>query len=847
MTIPTEQIAPEPTEVEAVEPSIVETADRVTPWWRRARVVEAVASAIFTVYVAWPFLSLNQYVTIYDTFAYSGPNLAFTFRELRAGHLPTWNDTIFNGVPHLANAQTAPLSPIKFLFLFVEVGRALELITATNLILLGVGAWFLFARRLRLRPPAAFIGTVAVMGSGLVMTRGPQFEQIAVITWLPWLLAAIDYAAEQGRIRPRGIAAVAAATGMMCVSGHPNQIYICLPFIALWAGARVADHGGADVKGLVRRAVTVGAGAVLGAGVAAVQLLVLAAQLPASVNTAGRTLMGAADPTAAITPSFIPSALIGQTWSSDPGSSSGSVESLAFVGITVCVLALLGAGVTLTTRRWRWTGVAMIGSVVLGVLLAVGPECQLDANQTRVCQTGGHLYRTFFDSLPGFAQGRVPGRWILLTTFALAVLAALAVDAVVRRAVSRSALVIGGALVAICLLTILTRPVETNDDLGASKVVWIVAGGLTVVAIAALVLAVPRVGKHRGRTLQLVGLAVICGLVLLELGGAQRNSIARLSMADQSFSQITGPTADWLRQHPERSLSLTGTPFDDTYYFNDSLRPNSNATVGVRTLDGYDGGVWVTRRYVNAVDPLTKDIYNPDLPLSWQIEVPPNRELLARYGVRYIVVDAQATAKVYGIPDADSPAGNAAGAAIVAKGYTGPVFVDGAFQVFENPDYTSEGGVYFHTWPVAQDPDTLIHRLGDVTPEQALVPLDGPNLTCDSPCPRQPVDLQRPRPGQIDATVTLDRQGLFVVPEQAASGWTATVDGAAAPIVTVDSMSQGVLLPPGHHDVELRYIAPGERSGLLLSAISLVAVILLAWEPRWIGDRVRRWRQRRRS
>jgi hypothetical protein len=140
--------------------------------------------------------------------------------------------------------------------------------------------------------------------------------------------------------------------------------------------------------------------------------------------------------------------------------------------------------------------------------------------------------------------------------------------------------------------------------------------------------------------------------------------------------------------------------------------------------------------------------------------------------------------------------------------------------------------------PVAQDPDTLIRKLGEVTPGQALVPTDGPALSCTEPCPRQPVDISRPRPGQIDATVDIARPGLFVVPEQNASGWTATVDGQPAPTVPVDSMSQGVLLEPGHHTIELRYVAPGSRLGLLLSGLSVVAVALLAWEP---------WRRRRRG
>jgi len=478
------------------------------------------------------------------------------------------------------------------------------------------------------------------------------------------------------------------------------------------------------------------------------------------------------------------------------------------------------------------------------VLLAVGPECQLDSNQARVCDPGGRRYRTFFDSVPGFAQARVPGRWLLLTTFALAILAALAVDALARRSVRWPALAIAGGLTVACGAAVLWRPVETNDDLGATKVVWFVAGALTVIAFIGLVLSA-LANASRRRTwnrVAAIGLGIIVVLVVVELGGAQRNSSTRSSLSNVSFSQAGGSTEAFLHDRPERNLSLTGTPFDDYSYIGDSLRPNTNLTFGSRSLDGYDGGLWVTRRWVNAVDPLTHDVFNNDLPLTWQIEAPPNRELLARFGVRYIIVDAAGTAKAYGVPDPDSPAGNAAGAAFITKGYTGPVLVDGAFQVWENPLYTTEGGVYFATLPVPQDPDTLIHKLGDVTPEQALVPPDGPALTCAEPCPRQGVDLDRPRPGQINAQVELAKPGLFVVPEQHATGWTATVDGAPADIITVDSVSQGVMLGAGHHSIELRYVAPGLRIGLLVSGLSVLLVGLLAWEPRRLKDRLRRRR-----
>lgn len=832
--------------------------------------------------MAWPFLSLTQYVTAYDTVTYAGPHLSFTFDELRAGHIPTWNDGIFNGVPHLANAQTAPFNPLKLLFLPVEVARALELMTAANIAILAAGTLFLLSRRLKLAPPAGFVGTVAVVGGGLVMVRSTQFEQMSVIAWLPWLLAAIDWGAAQERIRPRAVAAIAAATGLMLVAGHPNQVYVCLPLVAIWSVARVADQrrrwtgtgdraheptegstgpgtvgdheptvgtaatadaaATSDADGtasigdvaldLLRRFTVLGAGALLGAGLAAAQLLVLAGQLGASVNSSGRSLLGTTNPELILTPNFIPSALLGQTWSKTPGSSSGAFEATGFVGMTVCLLALVGAGVLFTRRGGRWTAAGLAGATVLGVLLSVGGECHLDAQQQRVCEPGGKAFRFFFENMPGFDQARVPGRWILLAAFALAILSAFAVDALVRRSVTTPALVVAGGLTVLCLVAMVLTPLEHNDDIGASYTVWIIAGVLTLAAVITASL-VSRVSAHGPRVV-VAAVAVLTALVVLELGPAQLESAARQSLVDQPFTAMGGRTAEFLRDKPERNLSLAGTPPSDYPYLSNSLRPNANLTFGSRTLDGYDGGLWVTRRWVTAVDPLTHEIFNNDLPLTWQIEVPPNRELLARYGVKYIIVDAKGTAEVYGLPDPSSQKSQDEAARIVAGGYRGPVLVDGVLQVFENPYYLSEGLVYFNTLEVAQDSDTLIRRLGEVRPDQALVPPGTVQLRCDGTCPTKPVTLGRPRPGEITAEVDLARKGLFVVAEQHATGWTATVDGIPAPIIDVDSMSQGIELEPGRHTVALEYHAPGLRSGLVIGALSLALVVLFAWEPAWL-------------
>lgn len=68
-------------------------------------------------------------------------------------------------------------------------------------------------------------------------------------------------------------------------------------------------------------------------------------------------------------------------------------------------------------------------------------------------------------------------------------------------------------------------------------------------------------------------------------------------------------------------------------------------------------------------------------------------------------------------------------------------------------------------------------------------------------------------------------------------GWSATADGQPVPLFRAQYGLSALLLPPGEHQVDLRYKVPGREVGMLLS---LVALALLLASTGWHA-----WRQRR--
>ncbi len=786
--------------------------------------------AVFTTWVAWPFLTTHGWVTGYDTVTYGGPNLATTLRELEAGRLPVWNEDLFAGVPHLANPQAAVLYPLKWLFVGVDAARAYELITALHLYLLAGGMLVLLSARLRLRPPAGAVGAVALVGSGLVMARSLQFEQLAVLAWVPWVLAGIDAVVTTRHRRWRAVALTALAIGVLLVAGHPQQVYVSAPVIAVWTLARVLDATRTDVaegwrtrtRAVAARLVPVAAAGLLGLALAAAQVLPAVALLPESALVGTRDLEASIDPAFSVTPRYLASTLLGDALGTAQAQTADSFEAMGFVGGAAALLALVGVVATVATRRWRWTGLALAGLVVTGLVFALGPECRHLEDGTYVCEPGGLPYRAAYRLLPGFGLARVPGRWMAVATFALAIAAALGVDALRRRAVTKQVLVATGALLAGFLVAaVATGSLPPGIDATA---VW--GWTLAAAAVGAGALAITR---GSGRTLLLAGAAVLVLAVGLELGLAQRHSAARTSELDTPFTRLDGPAADFLAAQPDRILSIAGQPFDDLAYLSRALKPNANATFGVRSLDGYDGGVQVTNTWINAMEPFNPDFLAKDLPLNWQIEYPVNKQLLARFGVRYVLIDPVELGYGFGLPEVDSERSKARARRTALPGWTGPLVTDGTIEVFENPAWKGDAVVYHETVVVPDTDDAVLLQLGAVKPWQTIVTEGGPALDCPA-CTVTVPEVRRPRPGVIEASVTTTRDGVLVVPEQHLPGWSVTVDGEPADLLEADGLSLGVFLPPGEHEVRFAYDAPGLRAGTVVSLLAGATVVaLLVW------------------
>jgi Bacterial membrane protein YfhO len=745
-----------------------------------ARLIAAAPFLIVATVGLWltrSFWMPGSYVVGFDTYAYSGPNLEVTERAIRHWRLPIVNDLIFGGVPHLGNPSAAALYPPNLLTLVLGTNRAMGVIVAAHVVLLGVGM-VLLARRLDLSRLGATAAGVIVMSAGATLTKTIQYEQILVLAWMPMLLVSIH--AVLTSTRPwRAMAAMSATTALILLAGHPQLVYESVVL------AVAATIGFAIDEQRWRRLPHLAGGAALGACIALPQLVAVLFATADSAIKGGRSIDDLLLPALSLTPNTAVRALLGTIQDRDPAVFAGSFESIGFVGVVVALLAVVGMIQAISSRSSRSWAISLGAAAALALVWAIGPRTV--------------IFRVAFEVIPGFDLARATARWIVIVVVVAALFAGVGVD-VARRGVARRHLAGAAVATAVVVLAVALGLVTTADN--PSALIW--AGTAAVVLV---VLAVGMV-KH-----DLSGIAVIAVVVLAaaELSMMSLHSLPQAISTDVPFDSHRSETTDFLVAHPDGSVVALTDDGRTVDYQVPGLRPNANVLFRIRSIDGYDGGVQITERWADSLRRFTPEP-DTELPLRNSLSIPIEPGPLGRMGVRYILLDRNRPADVF-IP-----------------GWTGPQATDANFEVWENPSWRSDA-VIWSSAVASDDPAELLRESPATVSTSAIVTSADDAFECDtarSDCEPVGVAVTRPRPERIDVDVDVDHPTLVSVTQQALPGWTVAVDGVAADVVDVDGLFLGVKVPAGQHSVTFTYRSPWLGVSLGIALLALAATIALA-------------------
>lgn len=178
------------------------------------------------------------------------PWLIFSRDTLRTGQIPLWNPYNANGVPHMANYQSAVFSMYSIPYYILPFKWAALLAAWLRLFVLGFFT-FLFLKQWKVSQLGALAGGTAFMFSGYNLVW-LDWSHIGAVTVLPTCLffveALFKHFERDQQSQPTAVAYVlrwpligfslSVTIGML--SGHPETFYFCALLISLYFVFRLA-------------------------------------------------------------------------------------------------------------------------------------------------------------------------------------------------------------------------------------------------------------------------------------------------------------------------------------------------------------------------------------------------------------------------------------------------------------------------------------------------------------------------------------------------------------------------------------------------------------------------------
>lgn len=709
-----------------------------------------------------------------------------------AGEAPLWNPHEGFGAPLAANAQSGAFDLLR-LPVFVSghpvVWDAYYLLRA----LLGLLLTTAFLRSLGLAGWASAFGALAFGFSGFTQLLGNN-HFVEVWLLLPGVLWGVELIlANRWTL---GITATALAAAASILAGMPEVTLLTLTFAAAYTAWRLASLLGPGRRPfpVIARGAAAATGFTIGILLAAPLVLPLAEYLvhAFSIHTPDIQLGLAYHPLASLVHHAVPylpgpplQALLAGPPPGVKGYSGAVVMALAALG------AVASTGSRLPGARFWPIAAALLAAKEVGVPVV------------------NDLGRLPLFNLTLVADWAEP-----ILTFALAVLAALGLQAVLCQRLAWPRLLAALAL----LLAYLAGSLALNEPLLRALPLDHLLGTVGLACAAAsltwlALLARPWLGAKA------VG-AACCGLLVAELYLLAPHGVYQ----DRADPLARPPFVDLLlaEQHSSWPFRLYAT--------DGLLHPGLATAFGLDDLRAVNG--LYPSRYVAYVRSFLAPIFDRYTGVDQRsgaetrLDANPWLDLA---NVRFLVLPAGAAETELGLADA-----------LAAGRYT--YAYRGEVDVLENVRVFPRAFLVSDVIPVpdqAAAEAAMKSRTFDPT-SQAVVeasPDSLPPLGPDFEAHRDTLSLSRSAQ-RLELAVQLTAPRLLVVTDSFFPGWTATVDGQPNPIYPTNLAFRGVVVPAGQHQVTMDYRPPTFDRGLLAAALGLFGLFATAL----VGPRLSRRR-----
>ena len=746
-----------------------------------------------------------------DLLAFWLPRWCALGHALQAGHIPTWLPNQFGGVPFASDPQSGWLYlPVMVLFSVMSCTRALGLVITLNPIIAGVGLYG-FLRIERLDRPVATVG-------GLILALSMAGSSIALSMPFSGMLAwtAVALAGAAGFMRSRRLAGQIGWLAMtnlalsQVAGAHlTDGLVVGVGVVGLYVLGRIVTDVRSDERRLGRSGLA--AVALFGAFpfLAAAAVIPRLALLPRTSIGHGYRALGtlATQLSGVPTPTPLYTRGIGvwylTAFARGPGAYVGAVAIL-----------LVAAGVW--SKRWRIPALAFAAMGLIGWLLNLDPIIS------------SYRIRTFaLTHAIGELWLRSPFRFRYLLPLAFAGLAAYGLQSWTemprttgRRSLARRSLWLAGPLLVFALLPIVAGA-------HVSSYLLLAAGSLATVP---LLLSI-----SRGRMWLVTAVPLVLVVELVVAGLAGQGGPVPPSAPDV-IEQFAGPGLG-------HGFATYHTPFIDPAAY---TTPDPIARALIEARPDHE-------RYLT-FDPkishrLRGFLFQQD-PADWAAEEdgrsvvfgldqaegysPVQTDRYWRFVRRIDHKPPYYNSSSFDVLDPAALRVLAVGWVIEPQRLPPPpggtlVATSGNHRLYRLADPSPRAEMSF-AWRVVSPSVSLDSVKTDRDPRSPTVVLERPPTLHGRALTVPPAGTGTATYQEFDAEhvmvqVTASVPGLLVVRNAFDTGWRATVDGRPATVQVADYVDQGVAVPAGKHVVELTYHDGTIGAGLLVSAVSWLALL----------------------
>lgn len=779
--------------------------------------------AIATMTLSWPALTGRiLFNTRSDQYTLGYAFRHFAETSLREGNgFPQWSPYLQGGLPYVGAMHGDIFYPTFLLRMLVGTAQAITWEFPIHLFLAGLFT-YLFLRAWRLPFYAAVIGGLAYMLSGSIAGyASPGHDgKLFVSALFPLSLHLLTRGIRDGRAWSWGTFAI--VIGLAVLSPHPQL----LQYLLLAAGAyslflafATHEEGGRLPTSVgVKRLAFAAGGVVLGLVIGAIQFVPAFAYKPWSPRAGGHdwaTATSFSFPIEETLNAYLPqfSGILDQYW----GQNNIHFHSDYF---GAAVLFLMGAafGVSrLKSFKRFWMGVG-----VVALLWAYGGNTP--------------LYHIFI-LVPYTKYLRAPSTIIYITAFAVAVLAAIGAERVLRKQVARKYAPAWAVAAGVFAVFMSIGGYGLLSSIGTSMIAGSFDAGIRDQAMqtygfaerAAANATSAMLGAWRSFLFVAISTGVVWGYlankvnaraaalalvatVIVDLWSIERLYWQYMPPASQTFA--SDPAIDAIKAdiaqfgEPGRTIPLrTGQGVDglDPYFRKRALMNHL-----VRTVEGEQGNeLDIYRRMIQSDERLTLN------PSFWRHE-----------NVRYLYTDA------------DTVTIAAAAAQLRVPAFVklaGPVRNAGGSVVYAYRIGIPNPYAWVATAAVQAEPQQVLPTVLDprFDPTVAALVDTGSSLPVKPPTQLTPSSVKAVTksyaPGKVSIELSMPAaEGqVLVASENYYPGWTATAGATSLPLSRVNYNLIGVGLAAGTKQVDLNFADPSYARGKIITIVGLAAAALL--------------------